>query len=109
MPPSASHTNALSQKTFVCYNVVGVTPAQPVKELERAIKKFIPDASISYKPDPATMEMFRSYPVRAVDAALAREEWGWQPLYTSFEKIVEDFIKEVRERPNQYGIGNRTG
>lgn len=93
----------------VCYNVVGMTPAQPVKELERAIKKLIPDASISYKPDPATMEMFRSYPVRAVDTSPAQEEWGWQPAYTSFEMIVADFIREVKERPQQYGIGNKTG
>jgi len=88
----------------VCYNVVGVSPAQKVKDLEMAIKKFIPDARITYKPDPATMEMFRDYPVRKVDDSPAREEWGWQPLYTSFEKIVADFIQEVKTHPRWYGL-----
>lgn len=88
----------------VCYNVVGVSPAQKVKDLELAIKKFIPDARITYKPDAATMEMFRNYPIRRVDDSPAREEWGWQPKYTSFEKIVGDFIQEVGTHPAWYGL-----
>lgn len=88
----------------VCYNVVGISPAQTVKELELAIKKFIPKSRITYKPDPAIMDFFRSYPVKAIDDSQARKEWGWTPLYTDFEKIVEDFIEEVRERPKIYGL-----
>jgi threonine 3-dehydrogenase len=88
----------------VCYNVVGVSPAQKVKDLEMAIKKVIPDAKITYKPDPATMEMLRNYPIRKVDDSLARAEWGWEPVYTSFERIVEDFVKEVRTHPGWYGL-----
>ncbi len=88
----------------VCYNVAGISPAQTVKELELAIKKFIPEARIRYKPAPAVMEFFRSYPVELIDDSRAREEWGWQPLYTDFEKIVEDFLKEVGSRPHYYGL-----
>lgn len=88
----------------VCYNVAGISPAQKVKDLEMAIKKVIPDAKITYKPDPATMEMLRNYPIRKVDDSLARAEWGWEPQYTSFEKIVEDFVKEVRTHPGWYGL-----
>lgn len=88
----------------VCYNVVGITPAQSVKDLVLAVKKFIPGAKITYKPDPATMEMLRNYPVRKVDISPARGEWGWQPQYNSFEKTVEDFVKEVKTHPAWYGL-----
>jgi len=88
----------------MCYNISGVSPAQSAKELEMAIKKFIPDAKITYKPDPVTMEFFQSQNMRIIDDSRAREEWGWKPLYTDFEKVVEDFIQEVRTRPEFYGL-----
>jgi threonine 3-dehydrogenase len=93
-----------AQIKTVCYNVVGMSPAQSVKDLEMAVKKFVPHARIIYKPDPAMMELLRSYPVRRVDDSPARVEWGWQAQYTSFEKIVEDFIREVRTHPERYGL-----
>ena len=88
----------------VCYNISGVSPARSAKELEMAIKKFIPDAKITYKPDPVTMEFFNSQTMKVFDDRRAREEWGWEPSYTDFEKLVEDFIQEVRTRPKLYGL-----
>ncbi len=88
----------------VCYNISGVSPARSAKELEMAIKKFIPDAKITYKPDPVTMEFFNSQTMKVFDDRRAREEWGWEPSYTDFEKVVEDFIQEVRTRPKLYGL-----
>lgn len=92
------------QIKMVCYNISGVSPAQSAKQLEMAIKKFIPEAKITYKPDPVTMEFFRSYTVRSIDDSQAREEWGWEPLYVDFEKVVEDFIQEVKTSPKLYGL-----
>lgn len=88
----------------VNYNVVGVSPAEKVSDLEKAIKKFIPEAVITYKPDRATMDFFSGKPVRAIDDSRASEEWGWTRQYTSFEKIVEDFIYEVKNNPHLYGL-----
>jgi len=88
----------------VCYNISGVSPARSAKELEMSIKKFIPDAKITYKPDPVTMEFFNSQTMKVFDDRRAREEWGWEPSYTDFEKLVEDFIQEVRTRPKLYGL-----
>ena len=88
----------------VCYNVAGISPAHAVKELELAIKKFIPKAKTTYKPDPEIMEFFRDYPVEVIDDSRAREEWGWYPIYTDFEKIVGDFLEEVKNRPQHYGL-----
>ncbi len=86
----------------VCYNVVGVFPSLTAKEVELAIKKFIPEAQFTYKPDPWVMDYYRS--LNHFDDSRAREEWGWRPLYADFEKIVADFIKEVRSKPEYYSL-----
>jgi len=88
----------------VCYNVSGISPAQTAKELELTIKKFIPDAKITYKPDQLVMEFVRSLNLKVIDDTRAREEWGWQPLYSDLEQIVADFIQEVKTRPDFYGL-----
>ena len=86
----------------VCYNIVGVFPSPTAKEVELAIKKFIPEAKFTYKPDPWVMDYFRS--LNDFDDSRAREEWGWEPLYGDLEKIVADFIKEVRTKPEYYSL-----
>jgi len=86
------------------YNVAGVTPSRTAGELEQVVKRYIPEAQISYKPDPKVMDFFRSVHVDVFDDSRAREEWGWQPLYSDFEKIAIDTIEELRTRPERYGI-----
>jgi threonine 3-dehydrogenase len=88
----------------VSYNISEVSPAPTAKELELTIKKFIPDAKITYKPDPLVMEFYRNQSMKVVDDRCAREEWGWQPMYKNLEEIVSDFIQEVRTRPEFYGL-----
>ncbi len=86
------------------YNVAGVTPSRTAEELEQVVKKYIPEAQISYKPDPKVMDFYRSLRVDVFDDSRAREEWGWQPLYSDFEKVAIDTIEELRARPERYGI-----
>jgi threonine 3-dehydrogenase len=93
-----------AQIKTMCYNIAGVSPAQTAKELETAVRKFIPDADITYKPDKVAMELMQSLPIKVLDDTRAREEWGWQPQYTDYEKVVEDFIQEVKTRPGYYGL-----
>lgn len=90
----------------VCYNIIGVSPARTTKELELAVKKFIPEAKITFKPDPQLAQFFDAFfgGMYAVDDSRAREEWGWEPLHKDFDRIVEDFIREVRMRPQLYGL-----
>lgn len=88
----------------VCYNLAGVTPIPTVKDIEVAIKKIVPDAQITYKPDPWVVEFFKNPVVEFIDDSAARNEWGWQPPDTSLEKLVADFIEEVRKRPDYWGI-----
>ncbi len=86
------------------YNISGVTPTGTAKELEQAVKKFIPEAKISYKPDPKIMEFFQTLRMDVFDDSKAREEWNWEPLYPNFEEVVKDFIQEMRQNAKRYGI-----
>ncbi len=90
----------------ICYNIAGVSSAKTAKELALAVKKFVPEARITFKPDPEFMKFFREFfaSMRVFDDSRAREEWGWKPEYTDLEKLVEDFLREVRTRPQWYGL-----
>lgn len=88
----------------ISYNISEVSPAPTAKELELTIKKLIPEAKVTYKPDPVVMEFYRNQSMKVIDDKRAREEWGWQPLYKDLEEIVADFIQEVRTRPKFYGL-----
>lgn len=69
------------------------------------MKKYVPEAQITFK-TPELAQFFDAFycGMKAVDDSRAREEWGWKPLYTDFEKIVEDFIHEVKTSPQLYGL-----
>ncbi len=90
---------------MVNYNVAGRCSPVSAKELEEAIKKHIPDAAITYKPDPA----YLAYRANAVkigyfDDSCARKEWGWKPAYPTVDKVVRAFIEEIRAYPQRYGL-----
>jgi len=92
----------------VNYNVAGLKGGVTARELELSIKKHIPDFSVTYKPDPKVMAIFRARVMAEVyDDTKAREEWGWQPAYDDIEKQIVDFIHEVRTRPEHYGLKQR--
>ncbi len=89
----------------VCYNLAGISPTPTAGALEKAIKKFIPEAQITYNPDPLVMEYYRTRGVSTIDDTRAREEWGWKPEFTDIQKVVADFIEEVKVRPDFWGVG----
>jgi nucleoside-diphosphate-sugar epimerase len=88
----------------VVYNIGGIKPATPAKELERILKRHVPDARITYNPDPAVMNILNQQIEMAVDDSKAREEFGWAPLYDDLDKLVGDFIADVQRDPAQYGL-----
>ncbi len=87
-----------NQIKTICYNLSGLAPLQAAKQLELSIKKFIPEANITYKPDPLIMELVPNLNIKSINDSKAREEWGWNPLYRDIDKVVEDFIREVSIR-----------
>ena len=66
------------------------------KDIERAIKDLIPEARISYKPDTLAMQFVRTLDIKSINDTKAREEWGWESLFTDLRITVADFIQELR-------------
>jgi nucleoside-diphosphate-sugar epimerase len=90
---------------MVNYNVGSNREKISAGELARAIKKQIPDANISYKPDPFAVKAWSAHAkVKYWDDSIARREWAWQPLYTTPDAWVSDFINEIKTRPERYGL-----
>lgn len=87
------------------YNIAGVVPNRSAREIEQAVKRYIPEAQITYNPDPEIMDFHRSSHIDVFDDSKARGEWGWQATYSDFDKVITDFIEEIRERPGLYDIG----
>jgi nucleoside-diphosphate-sugar epimerase len=63
---------------------------------DEAIKKAYPEARITFKPDPAVMEILKTMP-RAIKSDEAEAEWGWTLSY-SLGETVRDFIAEFKKR-----------
>jgi nucleoside-diphosphate-sugar epimerase len=86
------------------YNVAGVVPIRTAKDIEQVVKEHVPKARISYNPEQKVMDYFRAARAEEFDDSKAREEWGWLTEYPDFEKVVADFIEEIRVHPDRYGI-----
>ena len=88
---------------MINYNIAGISSAVSAKELEQALKEHIHDLSVSYNPNPDTMVVQKAVSaVKLVDDSYAREEWGWQPAYTSVGELVTSFINEMKQYPERY-------
>lgn len=65
------------------------------EELAEAIRKHIPEFSISYEPD-SRQAIADSWP-KSIDDSAARREWGWSPDY-DLASMTEDMLKNLRIR-----------
>ena len=86
------------------YNIAGVNKSVAPQEIEKSVKRAIPDAIITYDPDPVVLQYFSTLKFDALDDSRARAEWDWQPKFNTIDAIVDDFIKEVREHPERYKL-----
>lgn len=84
------------------YNIAGVNKSVSPREIETAIKKQIPNAVITYNPDPVVVNYFATLRFDSLDDSAARKEWDWRPKFNTVDAIVEDFAKEVRAHPERY-------
>jgi len=72
------------------YNLSGMSFSP--KEIAAAIKKHIPDFSISYKPD-YRQQIANSWP-QSIDDSVARNDWGWKEDY-DLEKMTKDMLDNL--------------
>lgn len=85
------------------YNISSFHENPTALEIAKTVKKFIPEAKITFKPDPTITEIVKSWP-RNVSLERIKSEVNWVPKYGSLDTLVNDFIKEVRNHPDMYYI-----
>jgi hypothetical protein len=54
---------------------------------------------IDFKPDAMMDQTVRGFGI--LDDSKAQKEWGWKGDYTDLSKVVEDFVKEVKDYPGR--------
>jgi threonine 3-dehydrogenase len=76
------------------YNLGQIMPPPTAGDIARAVKTYIPGATITFNPDPVVSAIVRGGP-RRVSGEKAEKEWGWHVRY-SLDETIKDFIAEVR-------------
>jgi nucleoside-diphosphate-sugar epimerase len=80
------------------YVVAGSTPT--AQEIADAVKRRIPTAQITFRPDPELQPLLDKI-LLPFDDHLARQEWGWQPTY-GVDEMLDDFLRELEVNPARY-------
>lgn len=83
------------------YNIAGITPPFSASELVKVIGKRIPEAQLSFNPDPVVVELLRELGALKISDECARQEWGWQLAYP-LEAMVDDFISEFEKHKSYF-------
>jgi threonine 3-dehydrogenase len=74
------------------YNVSGIHPS--AEQLAQAIQERVPEARITYDPDPLRTAIVESWPQNINDDA-ARADWKWKSRW-ALNQIADDVIQELR-------------
>lgn len=77
------------------YNLGQIMPPPTAGDIVRVVQSYLPEARISFNPDPVITEIVRTTPKR-MSGERAREEWGWSLRY-SLDDTVKDFFEVMRE------------
>ncbi len=77
------------------YLINGVLPVPTAGEMAEIVRQRIPGAQIDFQPDPARQAILK-LSARLIDDACAREEWHWQPVYNTYEKLLESYLAELQ-------------
>ncbi len=90
--------SSLSERIF---NVVGLRNPT-ARELVASVKRTIPNARITFEPDEEMNRMIASSS-RNMDMTRLTE-LGWKPRFGNLDRLVSDFVREVRTNPQQYRV-----
>ena len=74
------------------YNVSGFSFSP--KDIAQEIKKYIPDFTISFKPD-SRQQIADSWP-KSIDSIEANKDWGWKPEF-DLAAMTADMIKNLKK------------
>ncbi|MBK5252162.1 MAG: L-threonine 3-dehydrogenase [Peptostreptococcaceae bacterium] len=68
------------------------------EEIYMAIKKYIPDFTMTYDLKPELQKIADSWPDR-LDDSVARNEWGWKPEY-NLDSMTVDMLEKLTKKLN---------
>jgi threonine 3-dehydrogenase len=74
------------------YNITGMNPS--AEELAAAVRKRLPEARITYKPDPLRAAIVQSWP-NQIDDSDARRDWGWKSTW-DLERMADTIIEALQ-------------
>ncbi len=77
------------------YGIAGLSPT--AAELAAAVRQAVPNAEITFEPDPALVAILATWPA-TVDDSEAKADWGWQDRY-DLRTAIADFVAEVGAHP----------
>jgi threonine 3-dehydrogenase len=83
------------------YNIAGITPAFSAQELVQVIQDRLPDARLTFAPEPVVVELLRELGTLQISDKCAREEWQLEIEY-SLEAMVDDFIRDFETNRKHY-------
>jgi threonine 3-dehydrogenase len=83
------------------YVLAGIEPMPIAKQLKETILRYLPDARLSFNPDPLAMAFHKMSQGVRWDETLAAKEWDWKVRY-SLDEMVKDFICELTDHPSWY-------
>ncbi len=81
--------------THQIYNITAFSLS--AEEFAEYVKKYFPDAQITYKPDVNRQRIIDSWPIDMKDDA-ARRDWGWDPIYDAERAFSEYLVPNIRKR-----------
>jgi len=85
------------------YNLASLSPSPSAKNIAESVRKRVLGAEITFKPDKKTTEIIDSWPTD-MDITRAKNEFGWEPKYSSLDALTADFVAEVQLHPDMYTI-----
>jgi nucleoside-diphosphate-sugar epimerase len=83
------------------YILAGIEPMPIAKQLKETILRYLPDARLSFSPDPLAMAFHKMSQGVRWDETFAAREWDWKVRY-SLDEMVKDFICELTGHPSWY-------
>lgn len=91
----------LGRRVYNVGSIAGPDGRPPMaKDIANTVKQVVGADLIKFYPD-ATMDgIVRGFGI--LDDSKARQEWGWKGDYTDdLRKVIEDFVKEVKDYPGR--------
>ncbi len=83
------------------YILAGIEPMPTARQLKETILRYLPDARLSFHPDPLAMTFHKMSQGVRWDETPAVKEWGWKVRY-GLDEMVQDFVRELTDHPSWY-------